>query len=177
MSGEQHVVRGDDVVADANVVREVRAAHEEAVVADDRRRVLGAPAMQVGALADGVAIADLEARGRPAVRQVLGLVAENDVHVDVVLAPDPGATADLGEGSDAGTRADLDVRLDDREGADLDVGRDPRCGIDDGTGIDHRGARPFARTTVRAWPARATASPASGSASPGDSGTDSPGIA
>ena len=60
VTGQQTIVRDDDIVADLAIVSDVRPRHQKILVADCRRAALGATAMNSAVFADDVVVADLD---------------------------------------------------------------------------------------------------------------------
>src|SRR5262249_40838941 len=87
-SGEQRVSRDDGGISDAAIVRDVRILHEEVVVADDGDLAALAAAMNRGALAKDVAIADPQLARTAGIGNILWLVADDDIRMDNVRRAD-----------------------------------------------------------------------------------------
>ena len=101
MAAERRVVDQDDVVADLAVMRDMRADHEQAIVADpgDHAAALGA-GVHRHVLADRVVAADLERRRLALVFQILR------------LEPDRGERKDSRPLADRRAPVDHDMRFE-----------------------------------------------------------------
>src|SRR5262249_2769761 len=60
ITGQQTIVRDDDIVSDQAIVAYVRSGHQKIVVADFRRGSFGRAAMNCAVLADYVGVSDLD---------------------------------------------------------------------------------------------------------------------
>ena len=132
MATERGMVDHHHVVPDPAVMGDMRADHEQAVVADaGHPAAAGGAGMHGDLLADDVVGTDLEARVLAAVLHVLRAVADGRERED------PGAGADGGQAFDADMAdqfdavAEPDLRADDAERADRDVRTDLGAGRDD----------------------------------------------
>src|SRR6185312_4174703 len=119
VAAERRVVDEDHVVADLAVMRDMRADHQQAMVADARdHAAAGGARVDRDMLADRVVAADLQ-RGRLAgVFQVLGLGA------------DRGKREDTGAGADRRAAVNHDMGLQRHAGAQSDVPADHAIGAD-----------------------------------------------
>ena len=100
--------------------------------------------MDLGVLADHVAVADAEPGGRAAIRQVLRLVSDDGAGMDDVVRPERAVTGEEGMRHHAGARADADRPVDHDVGTDLRAGIDLRARVDGGGGMDrHLRAAPL----------------------------------
>jgi hypothetical protein len=97
------------------------------------------------ALADGVAVPDLEAGRLAGVLLVLRHVAERGELEHPVVAPHARVAGDDDVRPDVGPGPDLDVLADDAVGPDLHVLGEPRTGRDDGGGMNSRHGSPKRR--------------------------------
>ena len=89
VAGERRVVGEHALAADDAVVRDVRAGHEQVVAANARDAlVLHRAAMDRDALADHVAVADLETRRLAAIFLVLGIGADRGELEDPIALAD-----------------------------------------------------------------------------------------
>src|SRR5690606_36170660 len=147
----------------AAVVRDVHVSHDPVVVADHGfARVLHRPAADRAVLANGVAVADREARRLARVFLVLRIVADGGELVDAIVPADHRRTLDHDVSGDPRAAADAHVVADDRVGADLDVlGQLCRSGHD-GSRVNPHDAAPGAQAifavTATAAPTRASQS-------------------
>ena len=64
MSGQQTIVRNDDVASDEAIVTDVRSAHQKIVVANFRGAAVGAASMDRAVLADNIVVTDFRSRPR-----------------------------------------------------------------------------------------------------------------
>src|SRR5580700_1544331 len=80
-SGQKRTSRDDGGVADAAIVRGMRILHKEVVVADYRDLAVLAPAMNRGALAKNIAMADPHLARPAGIRDVLRLIANDDIRM------------------------------------------------------------------------------------------------
>src|SRR4029077_2827400 len=62
MSGQQTIIRNDDVVSDEAIVTDVRSAHQKILVANFRGAAIGATAMNRAVLADNIVVSYLDFR-------------------------------------------------------------------------------------------------------------------
>src|SRR5512134_788297 len=142
------VVGEDAMAADLAVVREMHAGHDPVVVADARdARVARRPAIDGHALADRVAVADLDRRVLARVFLVLRRRADRAELIDAVVAPDARAPVEHHVRADPAALAHLDALADDGVGAHRDAWREPRARVDHGRGMDLR--RAHARSSAR----------------------------
>src|SRR5262245_49534396 len=108
MTGDPHVVREDDVVADLAVVGDMRGRHQEAIVADARLHAAALGAWIDGhVLADDATLADDQAAGLAMILEVLRLVPDRSEGID------PRGLADLGAAGDRHVRDKLDAFMED----------------------------------------------------------------
>src|SRR5208282_2825480 len=132
-SRQQRTATDYDFVADSAVMRDMRVMHHEVVVADNRDLALFASAMNRGALAKDVAIANSHLTRRAAVGKVLRLVADDGGRMHHVVRAKLGLAEDRHVTDEAGARTDLDLSVQQAERADFGA----RTQLD--SGPDHRG--------------------------------------
>src|SRR5262249_45761507 len=117
-------------------------------------QLLLAAAMDGHALADHVAVADLDAGLAAAIGHILGLAADDGEGVDHVLRAQGGPAVDAGVGDQARAPADPDLGPDDAIGPDFDLVVEFGAGVDAG-GSGNRGGHdpgipPVREVTTRA---------------------------
>ena len=137
---EHGVVGHEDAVAEHAIVAEMDVGHQVVVRSDPGEpSFLIAAAVDGDCLAEDVVIADLDARGLPLVRVILGLAADDRKRMnDVVLSQ--GRVADQADMCDQPRApADLDVGPDHAVRPDLDIVGDLGAGIDARGVRNHRG--------------------------------------
>ena len=139
MPRELNGVRAGAMRPDRNVVRNVRAHHEQVVIADARRPSFGA-AVGRHVLAKHVVHADFDARGALDVALGLRLAADDRKRVHRVACSQEGWPSDDGVCAKDAPRAKDDARLDDRIGTYDDVVRKLGSPVDDGR-LVHSGHR------------------------------------
>ncbi len=128
----EHRVVGDrDPVAQLAVVRDVDVGHQEVIAADPSQPVflLGGP-VDRHALPDEVVIADLDARRRALVGDILGVAADDGEGADDVLLPDRRDPEHANVADQPSAPTDLYIGSDDAVGPDLHVIGQLRPGID-----------------------------------------------
>ena len=103
-------------------MRDVRILHEEVVVADDGYVAALAAAMNRGAFAEHVAIADLHRARDAGVGEVLRLIADHRARMKHVVFADFGDAENRDVADKARARADADFALEQAERTDLDAG-------------------------------------------------------
>ena len=62
VTGQQTIVRDNDIVSDLAIVSDMRSDHQEILVADFRRAALGGAAMNGAVFADNIVVSDLDLR-------------------------------------------------------------------------------------------------------------------
>src|SRR5262249_16863052 len=123
----------DDAVAELAVVSDVRLREQEVIIAE-RGGVLDARGtVDLGVLADDVAIADAQPGRGVGVADVLRRVADHRAHVNHVVAPGDGVAGEYGVGERPRAGADRYRTVDDHVGPDIGA-RVDLC-----TRIDQRG--------------------------------------
>ncbi len=129
---------GEDVLAaHVAVVRDVGAGHQEVVVGQggEPAAAFGAP-VQRAAFAEDVAVANLQAGGRPLELEVLGTHAEGGVGVDVIVLAQLRVGADDDVAAEQGAGTDDGVALDDAEGPHHHAFAKAGFGTDDTARVD-----------------------------------------
>src|SRR5579872_957669 len=121
-SGEQRASRDDGGIADAAIVRGMRILHKKIVVADARDVAALAPAMNRGAFAKDVAIADTHLARAAGVRDVLRLVADNHIRMEYVGGADFRIAENRDMANEPAPRADANFSFEQAERADLNIG-------------------------------------------------------
>jgi hypothetical protein len=138
MAGELAGVREDRLVADLAVVREMHVGHHPVVVTQPRHAdVERGAAIDGDVLADGVVVADLDARRLVGVLLVLRRRADGGEVPDAVAATDARMSVDDDVRADPGALAHLDVLADDRVRADFHVLGKARAAMHRRGGMDH----------------------------------------
>ncbi len=140
-SGEQRASRDDGGIADAAIVRGMRVLHEEVVVPDNSHLALLAAAMNRGALAKDVAMADANLARSAGIREVLRLIADDDIRMQHVRVADFGIAENRDMADEPRARADANFSFEQTERADLDIGGQLNIIADDRTGMNARGGR------------------------------------
>src|SRR5690606_35270244 len=137
MAAKNGAVGHDHVVAKPAIVRDVRGAHEEAVVADDGLLTFDHRAMDADVFADGVAGTDAHARGGFFVEaDRLRRQADRCACVDAVVGADFGQALDVHRRPDARAVADPDGGFNDGARTDFNVLAEFGSGIDNGGGMN-----------------------------------------
>ena len=132
------------MVANDAVVGKVAVSHNPVVVADAgfayaryRAEVEG------GELADGVAVADNQARGLSRIFFILRDFAQTGKLEDTVVFAYGGMAVNHGVRADFGIRTDSHVRADNGVRTDFDAGIQLGLGVDDGGRVDEGHGFPF----------------------------------
>lgn len=87
--------------------------------------------------AEGVSVADAEARGFAFVFKVLRGVADDGAGMEDVVGAGMGEAGEVSVRADLAAGAEDDAVVDDGERADFDIGGEFRAWMDDGGGVDH----------------------------------------
>jgi hypothetical protein len=136
VTGQQDAVSHHHAVADVAIVGDVRAGHEEIVVADRRFALVVQAAVDADVLANDVAVAD-DQPGRGAVEaEVLRWETDGGAGINLILDAHDRGPLDVDHRPDLAAVANGDAGLDDGIGADLNVGADLGLGVDDRGGVD-----------------------------------------
>lgn len=136
MPREQGAV-GDDVVgADLAVVSDMAAGHEEILVPNDRVLLeLGGP-MHRAVFAEHISLTDAQSRGRSAVFEVLGRVADDRAAMEPVIGANEGVAGDVDVRPHTAAGAQHHIGIDHGKRADDGPVTDLCSGVDTGKGMD-----------------------------------------
>src|SRR2546430_9785358 len=139
MAGELAGVGEHRVAADLAVVREVHVGHDPVVIAHARTAAIQRGAAVDGdALAEGVAVADLDRGVLAAVLLVLRRRAERGEMEDLVVAPDAQSPVEHDVRADPAALADFDLGADHAVGPNAHASGKACGGIHQGGGVDLR---------------------------------------
>src|SRR3954453_7200418 len=158
MAPDHRVIGENDIVTHVAIMRDVRADHQEAAIANRRDAATAQSAsIDRGALADLAVCADDEPGRFTFVVHGLRRCAERGEGIDRRAGPNGGVTRKMHMRDKLAVVADGHVRTDHAIGADLDVRADDRAGRDPRGGVDrqHQASINIAPTS-----ASATSSPA-----------------
>ena len=152
MAAERHLVGDHHPVADPRVVPDMRARHEQPVVAHPRDAAAARGTdVHRGPLADAVAPADAQARALAGELEVLRHLAEDGAREHRRAVAHMGVARDHDVGPKLDLLAQHDLRAQDAERAHAAARADPCAGIDDRGGVD-LGAGPVAHRARSAPP-------------------------
>src|SRR5580704_1633804 len=120
-------------------MRGVRVLHKEVVIADDRHFSVLTPAMDGGAFAKHVAVADAHFARAAGIGDVLRLIANHYIRMKHIALADFSIAEDRDVADKPGTLADANRALKQTERADLHPVSQLNCIANDGTGMNGRG--------------------------------------
>src|SRR5579862_4452000 len=126
-------------------MRRMRILHEEVVVADDGDLAALAAAMNRGAFAKDIAIADPHLARSAGIRNILRLVANDNIRMNDVPLADFSLAENRDMTDEPRSRADTNLTVEQTERADLDALGELDIGADDGTRMNARGGHSAAQ--------------------------------
>ncbi len=137
VTAEKTVVRDDHLVAEGAIMPEMRAGHEEIVVADAGRGTRGRAPMNGHMLANDIAVADFDRAASPGLEtEILRRATDERTVSNLVIRPQANHAFDHGVRLDDSARSDFHFTADARKRPDLDVIAEACAGIDQGGGMD-----------------------------------------
>src|SRR4029079_19505537 len=130
VTGEQTIIRNDDVVSDLAIVPKVHADHEKISVPDHGRTVLRGPSMNRAMLSNHVTVANLDTALCGWIEpEILRSSTDEGCMADCIPATDSHRTFEHNMRLNQCPCADDDVVTYHRIRPDFDVGADRGCGI------------------------------------------------
>src|SRR5436305_1983504 len=129
-----------DVIANHAIVSHMRVGHDKQMATDfGEATTFHGSAIEGDVFANLVVIADFQAGGLAAVRDILGRHADRGVREKRLVAADHRRAVDHDMRQQTAGFSEFDIRADDAIGADLAGSWYLRARIDDGCGMNHRG--------------------------------------